>query len=361
MIDYLKQRGLMNPYRIRALIKNAINFNKLDLTGLVVFTEAASKNYVVTPIISAMAGAKVYAITSDSGHGTKEEIAELTYQFAKFCGVNDKVNVVFEKTNEIISQANIVTNLGFVRPINKKIISMMNRQAVIPYMCEAWEFRDGDVDLNSCKSANIPILATNENYSGLEVFDFCGTLCMKMLFELEIEIHKTKIVILSRDDFGKIIEKYLKANGANVNLIENLKSNENRLLLKDIDALIVADYKNNDLFIGAKDAQISGKELVNLSRRISMIQFTGKVDINELNKYDIPYYPKKSVEKLKMGMTLADLGPKPVIDLHCAGLKVGEVMAKARLHGKSVADTKMLALKHSPAQDFPFVSAHKEH
>jgi hypothetical protein len=41
-----------------------------------------------------------------------------------------------------------------------------------------------------------------------------------------------------------------------------------------------------------------------------------------------------------------------VIDLHCAGLKVGEVMAKARLCGKSVEETKILALKYSPAQDF---------
>lgn len=352
MIDYFKQRGLTNPYRLRALIKDAIDFNKLDLTGLVVFTEAASKNYVVTPIISAMAGSKVYAITSDSRYGTKEKIAEYTYKFAEFCGVKDKVNVVFEKTNEIIFQANIVTNLGFVRPIDKNTISMMNKQAVIPYMCEAWEFRDGDVDLNSCTLKNIPVMATDENYSGLDVFDFCGPLCMKMLFELEIEIYKSKIVIVSGDKFGAIIGKYLKASGAEVYMIENLKSYENKCYLKDIDALIVADYKSNDLHIGDDVAQISGKELVELSRRISIIQFAGDVDVNELNKYDIPCYPKKYVGPLRMGMTLADLGPKPVIDLHCAGLKVGEVMAKARLNGMNIVDTKMIALRDSPAQDF---------
>lgn len=29
-----------------------------------------------------------------------------------------------------------------------------------------------------------------------------------------------------------------------------------------------------------------------------------------------------------MGKTLAYLGPKAIIDLHCAGLKVGEIMYK---------------------------------
>lgn len=73
-IDYLKQQGFKNPYRVRRLIEDAIKFNKLDLTNLVVFTEAASRNYVVTPIIAAMAGAKVYAITSDSPYGKAKDV-----------------------------------------------------------------------------------------------------------------------------------------------------------------------------------------------------------------------------------------------------------------------------------------------
>jgi hypothetical protein len=53
-----------------------------------------------------------------------------------------------------------------------------------------------------------------------------------------------------------------------------------------------------------------------------------------------------------MGKTLADLGPKPVIDLHAAGLRVGEVMARARLAGKNLDDTISMALTMSPAQEF---------
>jgi hypothetical protein len=352
-INHFKQQGLKNPYRIKSLIEDTIKLNKLDLTDLVVFTEAASKNYVVTPIIAAMAGAaRVYAITSDSVYGKAKAVEEFTYNFAEFCDVRDKIKVVFEKKKEIISQANIITNLGFVRPIDKNFVEMMNEKAVIPYMCEAWEYREGDIDIKTCESKNSPVMATNENYSGLGVFDFCGNLCVKMLFELEIEVYRSKIVIVSGDKFGKVIKKYLKAIGADAYLVEDLKSEVCRRYLEDSDALIVADYTNNGVFVGTEGAQISAKDLVELSRKISVIQFAGDIDIDELDKYNIPCFPQKRVGKFRMGMTLAELGPKPVIDLHCAGLKVGEVMARARVGGKSVEDAKMMALKYSPAEDF---------
>lgn len=345
------EQGLANPKRVRRLIEDSIKFNNLDLTGLIVFTEAASRNYVVTPIIAAKAGAKVYAITSDSPYGKAKGIEDFTYNFAEFCGVKDKITVVFEKKKEIIKQANIITNLGFVRPIDKGFVEMLNEKAVIPYMYESWEYRKGDIDIEVCASRNIPVMATDESALGLEVFENCGILCIKMLFELEIEVYKSKIVIVSRDNFGKVITKYLRASGATVFLIEDLKSEANRKYLENCDALVLADYTGNDSLIG-KEAQISSEELVELSSAISIIQFTGKADIDELDKFNIPYFPKKSIGTYKMGMTLAELGPRPVIDLHCAGLRVGEIMAKARLNGSTIKETKMMALKYSPAQDF---------
>ncbi len=349
MIDYFKRQGITNPYRVRKLIDEAIKFNNLDLTDLIVFTEAASKKYVVTPIIAAKAGAKVYAIASDSQYGKAKDIEEFTYNFAEFCDVRPKIDVVSEKKREIINQANIITNLGFVRPIDKSLIDMLNENAVIPYMCEAWEYRQEDIDIEACKSKNIPVMATNEDALGLEVFNNVGLLCIKMLFEFEVEVYKCKIVVMSGDKFGKVIEKYLRAVGAEVYLIENLRSKKNRRYLEECDALVVADYKSDHTLIG-KNAQISGKELVELSRKISVVQFAGDVDINELDEFDIPFFPRKEVGKSRMGMTLAELGPKPVIDLHCAGLKVGEIMAKARLSGKNIEETNIITLKNSPAQ-----------
>lgn len=346
---FLKEKGLINPSRMRRIINNSIENLNLDLSGLVVFTEAASRNYVVTPVIAAMAGAKVYAVAADSRYGCSKDVENLTQMFAEFCCVRDAIEVVFDKNVKTVGSADIITNLGFVRPINANLVNMMKETAVVPYMCEAWECRSGDVDIAACRSRNIPVMATDEE-TGSSIFDFCGNLCLKMLFQSEIEVFKSRIAIVSRDKFGKTIERYLKAVGANVSLIEDLKSADSRKYLNEIDALIIADYGEESVLVGSGSAQMSAEDLRRLSDKVTIIQFAGDVDIDELDRFQLPYYPAKRVGKHRMGMTLAHLGPKPVIELHAAGLKVGEALARARLSGKNREESERAALESSPAE-----------
>ncbi len=46
----------------------------LNLKGKIVLTEAATGAYVVTPILAALAGAKVYAFSKTTCYGTVEEV-----------------------------------------------------------------------------------------------------------------------------------------------------------------------------------------------------------------------------------------------------------------------------------------------
>ena len=112
----------MNIKRIEKLIADAINTYDLNLSGLTVFTEAASGNYVVTPLIAALAGAdQVFAITQDSRYGKAADVQNFTLELAQRWGVGDRIEVVSDKLPSILSQVDIVTNLGFVRPIDKKV------------------------------------------------------------------------------------------------------------------------------------------------------------------------------------------------------------------------------------------------
>ena len=292
-IDCLKQQGLKNPYRIRRIIKDAIRFNNLDLSDLIVFTEAASGNYVTTPIIAAMADAKVYAITSDSQYGKARDVEEFTYNFADFCKVRDKIEVVFEKRREVINKADIVTNLGFVRPIDKKFISYMKGTAVIPLMKETWEFRESDIDLYECNKKGIPVLGTNENHPNLRIFDYLGHLCAKKLFELDIEIFKSNICVIGGGDFGLNIMKYLARLSEDVYGIYQEDDKELIELgvkkipfdskwidistFKDMDCLIVASYPDLREIIGEKGL-INPKDLKRVNPEISIIQFAGNID-----------------------------------------------------------------------------------
>lgn len=325
IINYFKDKGMINPLRSIELIKKAIKFNNLNLDKLTIFTEAASGEFIYTPIIAAMAGAeKVYAITADSSYASKDQVEKDTYLFAKLCGVDNQIQVVFDK--EKISEADIVTNLGFVRPIDKFTIDSMKKNSVIPYMCEAWEVREGDVDIEYCKKKSIKVMGTNENYPGLEVFNFSGPLAIKMLFDAGIEIFKSKIVILSGDKFGKVIYNTLINISGDITLLKEIDE-DNMENLRDADALIIADYTSKKCFVG-RDSKLPVEKLKQLSKSITIIQFAGLIDVDELEDEKICFYPDYRVGSYRMGKTLAYLGPKPIIDLHCAGLKVGEIMYK---------------------------------
>ncbi len=351
-VEILRQAGIVNPARLVKLIRDAVAFFQLELSGHTVLTEAASGPYVVTPIIASMAKAKsVLALTCDSHYANAKDVIKQTRALEVLCGIEPCIEIYTKHSLYPFSQADIVTNLGFVRPIDADAVKAMKASAVVPLMCESWEFRPGDVDLSACRVKGIAVLGTNENFPGLTVFDFSGILCIKMLLEIKIEIYKSKIAVISRDKFGVVIEKYLKAAGVEAGKFENLKCNRIKEFLKDADALVIADYTSPEVFIG-NSGQMSAEELLELSPAISVLQFSGIVEVAELDRVGIPYFPSYKVGAVKMGMTLADLGPKPAIDLHTAGLKVGEIMARNRLKGLNFEETIQESLKNPICQHF---------
>lgn len=347
---YLQNQGLTNPLRIKRLVEKAIKRLSLDMKGMVVFTEAASRNYVVTPIIAALAGAsKVYAITIDSQYGRAKEIRDFTLQLAEACGADTSIEIIYEKKREYIGAADIITNLGFVRPIDAGFLEYVRQDAVVPYMCEAWEVRDGDVDLSVCRKRGIPVMATDESNPLVNVFSFSGSLCIKMLHLLEIEVFESKLAIISNDKFGSTISATLQKMGACVQLFSNIQDEECKKFIQDSDALIIADYKADRTIIG-RNGDITAAELARIAPAISIVQFCGGIEVEGLNRFGFRYVPQWEVPRNRMGLTLADLGPKPVINLHASGLKVGEVMWRAKLMGLDKHELEQYVLSHAPAQ-----------
>ena len=133
-------------------MRSAIERCALDLSGSVVFTEAASGAYTVTPVLAAMAGAvQVLALAHSSRYGTVEDVARATIDLARTAGGVDRVKIITEKRPDIIARADIVTNSGHLRPIDAAMVRSMKSTAVIPLMYEAWEFHPDDLDLAACR------------------------------------------------------------------------------------------------------------------------------------------------------------------------------------------------------------------
>lgn len=326
-IETLREAGMANPLRTLKLIRDTIAFLQLNLTGLTVLTEAASGPYVVTPVIASLAGAKrVLAITNDSRYATADAVIAQTRALEKMCDAGVRTEIYTERSLDLFAQADIVTNLGFVRPIDTDAVAAMKETVVVPLMCEAWELRPGDVDLAACKTKGIHVSGTNEDYPGLDIFTYSGWLCMKMLFDAQIEIHKSYILVVSTDKFGIVIENLLKRAGALVSRINTFR-NLSKSDITGIDAIVIADYTSTDMILG-QNGDITASELAAIVPDVSIIQYAGHIDVNRLKASGIFVYPGIEMGPQRMAQTLAALGVRPVVELHAAGLKIGEVFAK---------------------------------
>lgn len=349
--------GIVSLHRARRLIQEAIEKFNLNLEGLTVLTEAASGNYIFTPLIASLAGAeKVHAVTRDSRYASAEQVAKNTFLLADFWGIKDRLEIHCSLMPEIIGEADIVTNLGFVRPINKEFISCMKETAVIPLMFETWEYRKEDLDLAECRRKGIPVLGTNERAKQLEIFGYIGYLAMKLAFELDIEVFKSKVVIVGSGYFGENTAHVFTNAGAKVVNVkitsgDSLSSERAKNELSNSDLLVFVEHQSRDLILG-EGGQLTMSELLNINPGISIVHIAGSVDKEAIQKAQIPCRPVRLASNSYMSVATDYLGPKPAIDLHTAGLKVGEAMARGMLEYGDVRKAEEYALKNSPAMDF---------
>lgn len=354
----------MNIERIEKLIGDAINTYDLDLSGLTVFTEAASGNYVVTPLIAALAGAdRVFAITRDSKYGKAADIRNFTLELAQRWGVEDQIEVVSDKSPAILSQVDIVTNLGFVRPIDRSMIAHLKPTAVLPLMWEPWEFREADLDLSECRRMGIAVLGTNEREPRLDLFAYVGYLAVKLAFELEIEVYRSKIVIVGSGVFGESCVSAFDKLEADIKYIDlstsgnSLEAESVKSTLRDADLVVLTEHHSPVCLISS-GGQLTVDELLMLSSHLSIVHIAGNINREEINNAAIPCVPRESAAPGHMSVTTDYLGPKPVIALHTAGLKVGEEMARTRLAGLDPIETEKKVLRDLPLA-MGFDTSHK--
>ena len=195
----------LDPRRLIRLMTAAIDGCRLDLSGLTVLTEAASGAYVVTPVLAAMAGAEVFALGAGTAYSSSEEIQNLTIELARLGKVRDRVHLVFRKDQEMVAEADIVTNSGQVRPIDAEMIGHMKPSAVVSLMYESWEYRQTDVDLQACRARGITVAGTNERHPDVDVFSFLGQMAVMQLHDAGIAVRGSHILVLCDNDFGPFI------------------------------------------------------------------------------------------------------------------------------------------------------------
>jgi hypothetical protein len=332
-------RRLENRARVLRLVDEAIQALQVDLAGVRVLTEIASGAYVVTPLIAARAGAEmVSAVTRTSPFGTAADVIDYGQEWADAFGVADRIGFFEGSAAERASEADIVTNLGFVRPIDVDLVARLPRHAVVSLMWEPWEFREQDLDLAACAAAGIPVIATNERHPRLRLFEYVGVLAVKLLLESGVEIVRSRIVIVGSDPFGDAVETKLVALGAKTRRAAragtgSLDADVGRFV-QDADAVVVVEHRDRREMVG-DDGGIRAERLVGGCR---LIHIAGRVDERALARAGVHKHPDRIVAPGYMTLATDYVGPRPVIELHAAGLRVAADAVRCRRDGGSPAD-----------------------
>lgn len=329
---------MMNEIRAQQLVRQAIKTFSLDLHGLVVLTEAASGLYALTPLIAACAGAdRVLALTRDSRFGSATAMRDMTMALARRWAIADRVKVLLSRDDEQISTADIVTNLGFVRPLDMALLTRLKPTVAIPLMWETWEFRPADLDLEACRRLGIPVLGTNEHVPELQTIGYIGHLSLKLLFDLDIEIFRSRIVVIGSGEFASVAVTALEGAGAFVvqlvpTSVGRLEYAEAREVLRDLDAVVIVEHHSRTQLIG-QGSSVTATNLAEWSPGVVVAHICGAVDREDLRESRIQHAPAEIASAGHMSVATDYVGPRPLIELHTAGLRVGEALARARLHG----------------------------
>jgi hypothetical protein len=312
-----------------SIIKDTIERLNINLNGLNVLTECGSGHFLYLPIIAAFSNANIINVyIKDTSYGTADSIEkQLNYLIKKY-SITANINVYKNDLPEnAFKEIDIITNSGMLRPLDKEKLSKANKKIVIPLMYEKWEFRTSDIDINYCFENNIKVAGTWENFPGLNIFDFCEPLILKMIFNAGYEIRENKCIIFSNDKFGLLAKSGIEKLGGKVLYIgtevDKIYNN-----IENADYIIFADYMNTSNLITEFDSLFCIKTIKNKNNSIGIIHLAGKINLNYVQSHGLRISPNKEGNAIKMTETLSYLGDLPTLRLLTAGLKVGECLAK---------------------------------
>ena len=305
-------------------VRRAVDELELDLRDRVVLTEAATGPYVVTPVIAALAGARVFAFTRATRHGSVADVQDGTYALLDALDLSrSSVAVLDDLPAEVVAEADVITNSGHLRPLDASLLRHARSNVVVPLMYEAWEERAEDLDLGYARSRGIRVPATNERHPAVDVFSYLGELAVRQIHEAGLSLSHNRFVLFCNNPFGPFLARTLSGLCGDLVVVQTVDELVARLPLRDVAGVVLAAYPFDQEWVGHDGAVSPGFLTEHLPGAV-VLRFAGHVDEAALHDARVPFYPP-AVPRGHMGTLLSEIGPDSVVRLQAGGLKAAEV------------------------------------
>ena len=280
-------------------LKQVVESLDLDLEERVVLTEAATGPYVVTPVLAALGGARVYAYTRATQYGTVADVVDATMSLTRALDIDEgRLSIIDSLPEDIIAKSDVITNSGHLRPLDKSVIRYAKSEAIIPLMYEAWELRAEDLDLDYIKSRGIRVVATNERHPDVDVFSYLGELAVRQIHLAGLSLTRNRFMLYCNNPFGPYLARTIGAlcaelivvddkndpsayAGSSITWAGNLEQLKDQLPRTDIAGIILAAYPFDQEWIGT-DGIIHPQFVCDNFPGAVVLRFAGHVDESSL-------------------------------------------------------------------------------
>ena len=348
--------------QVLRLIRRAIERHRLDLAGLRVLTEAGVGYRRVTPVIAALAGAaEVYAIARDSAQASRRDADAQTEHLCRLAGVQDRVRVFPSRLQAPLAEVDVVTDLPGVRPIDEAIVRNVADTAAVTLMRGVAHWRTADVDVATCRRGAIAVAGVDED--GIDHYRYLAMEAVWGLLQMGVEVVGATVLVAGDGAaYGKVARGLAQA-GARVLVAapegagrislyggekvgDGLGDAAARGRLAEADALVLSPSQPDARTVGP-GGWIDAATLAAAAPHLAVIGLSGELDRRGLTGAGLRSWPGAG------DTAPGDLLPQPLIDLHTAGLKIGEVMTRARRRGSSPLAAEQLAAAEAHAEQLP--------
>ena len=328
----------MRNNKLIRFIQQSIKLFKLDLSGYNILVPALTKEPSLAPVMASMAGAKnVYIMADDI------EVVNKVCFFETQLGLKSNFVFIQKETPQILSGLDIIIKGEGISYIDAGFISALKKDCVISVLPENLDFRNiKDISLEDCARREIPVVAVDPGDKNLMLYKYFSHLIIKKCYEADINVFKSRILLVGCGELLENVLSFLKSVGAQVYVAYTDRDKDKTYTLKhlfDTDIIVVIEYPQKSKSIIGNDGFIKIEDILDINPELKIIHLCGKIETRSLSLGRISTIPE-IITQNSLNVSIDELDSRAITEITAAVMKAAESLIKLKkrtiLPGESI-------------------------